>query len=275
MIRLQRPALVDAIPDAKVRAALAERRHGAASLSPRDAKITSRWDSFVGEKGRDRAVGHAVCAAVRAYCRAKCAYCEAPEAMTIDHVWPKSEHPARMFDWDNLLAACRDCNTSKRSSFPLDERGVPLLIDPTRVDPLNHFRWNHVTGECVHDPQDPHAHHTFQAFDLDRLKRERMEKLLNLRFLLTQALGSVEDRSALHQRLRGAGRRSPLPVHRTIVPPVSPKRPRATARGSRPRRHPRHPPLGGAVAAAPRQRRVAAVGGSRDELLTRALGHFG
>jgi uncharacterized protein (TIGR02646 family) len=202
MIRLQRPALVDAIPDAKVRAALAERRHGAASLRPRDAKITSRWDSFVGEKGRDRAVGHAVCAAVRAYCRAKCAYCEAPEAMTIDHVWPKSEHPARMFDWDNLLAACRDCNTSKRSSFPLDERGAPLLIDPTRVDPLDHFRWNHVTGECVHDPQDPRAHHTFQAFDLDRLKRERMEKLINLRFLLTQALGSVEDRSALHQRLR-------------------------------------------------------------------------
>jgi len=202
MIRLQRPSLTDAIPDATVRTAFAKRR-GGPPLKRSDSKITSRWNSFVAGTGRNARVGPVVCAAIRAFCREKCAYCEAPKAATIDHVWPKAEHPKRMFDWDNLIAACRDCNSSKRSSFPLDDQGVPLQIDPTRVDPLEHFRWNHVTGECEYGPQDPRARHTFRAFDLNRLALERVRKLANLRVLLALAVDPGASRREALDRLRG------------------------------------------------------------------------
>ncbi len=204
MIRLQRPVLVNAIPDGTVRAELAARALGATTLSPNTTMITSRWNSFVAGTGRNKAVGPVVCRAIRAYCREKCAYCEAPKAATVDHVWPKSDYPARMFDWDNLVAACRDCNSSKRSGFPFDAQGNPLQLDPTSDEPLDHFRWNHLTGECECDPQSARALHTFGAFEMNRLARERLEKLNDLRFFFFQTIGSKVVPGDLRDRIRAA-----------------------------------------------------------------------
>lgn len=202
MIRLVRPSIKKAIPDKAVRDALAQRKKDSAALAPGEPKITSRWDSFVSGRGLDRGVGPVVCAAVRAFCHEKCAYCEAPKASSVDHVWPKKLHPARMFDWDNILAACRDCNAEKRVEFPLDAEGNAVLLDPTRDEPLTYFRWNHVTGECDYDRANTRAAATFDAFAMDRLARERLEKLAAVRFLFARVAAERPVPDDLRERLR-------------------------------------------------------------------------
>jgi hypothetical protein len=72
--------------------------------------------------------------------RNKCAYCEAARSLTVEHFWPKSPHannghrgtPLRLYLWDNMLAACRDCQSfeCKVSHMAWDGSGRPLLLDP-------------------------------------------------------------------------------------------------------------------------------------------------
>ncbi len=202
MIRVARPPLTTAVPDSTVQTALAARQQLAGSGTVLGSVITSRWNSFVRGAGRDAGVGPVVCEAVRTFCKEKCAYCESPKAATVDHVWPKSDYQSKMFDWDNLLAACRDCNSEKRSGFPLDATGNPVLIDPSSDEPLQHFRWDHVTGECQCAPNDPRAKETHTAFALNRLKTERLNKLDNFRFLLVKATEENPASAGLLERLR-------------------------------------------------------------------------
>ncbi len=47
-----------------------------------------------------------------------CSYCEAysePTGIDVEHIYPKSAHPRRKNDWDNLLLACTSCNSKKNS----------------------------------------------------------------------------------------------------------------------------------------------------------------
>lgn len=184
MIRLTRPPLSTVLPDAAAQARLAARIAKAAKLPANAKKITSRWNSFVAGRGLDKSIGPTLCRAVRAVAWEKCASCEAPKAATVDHFWPKSLYPQRMFVWDNLFPACRDCNSEKRAEFPLDA-GRPVLLNPVDDEPLDHFRWDHVTGECSYAPTDRRAQETHRGFALDRLKAERLHKLSNLRGLFT------------------------------------------------------------------------------------------
>ncbi|WP_432059658.1 HNH endonuclease [Streptomyces sp. S1] len=72
---------------------------------------------------------------------ARCMYCGDGQGTDIDHFDPKSRTPLRTFDWFNHLLACSYCNSNqKRSLFPTDGDGTPLLVDPTLRDPLDHLR---------------------------------------------------------------------------------------------------------------------------------------
>jgi hypothetical protein len=54
------------------------------------------------------------------------------------------------FELTNHLLACSRCNShAKRSLFPRDEYGNPLIIDPTTEDPWEHMRLTPSTGEYV------------------------------------------------------------------------------------------------------------------------------
>jgi len=55
-----------------------------------------------------------------------CQYCGSP-ADSIDHVMPRSR--GGMHVWENVAAACRDCNLRKRDRTP-DEAGMPLTSIP-------------------------------------------------------------------------------------------------------------------------------------------------
>jgi 5-methylcytosine-specific restriction endonuclease McrA len=57
----------------------------------------------------------------------RCQYCDAP-AESIDHVVPRSRGGAHA--WDNVVAACRPCNTAKRDRF-LSETSMVLRRTPT------------------------------------------------------------------------------------------------------------------------------------------------
>ena len=57
----------------------------------------------------------------------RCQYC-GRAAENIDHVIPKSKGGAHT--WDNVVAACRPCNTAKRDRL-LEESGMRLRRRPT------------------------------------------------------------------------------------------------------------------------------------------------
>lgn len=49
-----------------------------------------------------------------------CPYCTIKTVKTIDHFLPKSEYPCLSITPTNLIPCCRDCNTEKKISFPID-----------------------------------------------------------------------------------------------------------------------------------------------------------
>ena len=62
--------------------------------------------------------------------RHTCQYCGARNGkLTLDHVLPRSRGGAS--SWENLVAACQDCNTRKGSLTPA-EAGMELLSTPLR-----------------------------------------------------------------------------------------------------------------------------------------------
>jgi 5-methylcytosine-specific restriction endonuclease McrA len=63
-----------------------------------------------------------------------CQYCGAP-AENLDHVVPKSRGGTHT--WDNVVAACRRCNSKKENRF-IDEAGLQLARLP--LAPSDGFR---------------------------------------------------------------------------------------------------------------------------------------
>jgi 5-methylcytosine-specific restriction endonuclease McrA len=61
--------------------------------------------------------------------RNKCVYCGSKEALTIDHVVPKSI--GGRDSWDNLVTACQKCNAKKGNLTP-EQANMPMLREPFR-----------------------------------------------------------------------------------------------------------------------------------------------
>lgn len=79
----------------------------------------------------------------------RCMYCVDSHGTDIEHFWPKSRYPDRMFRWSNLLLCCTECGRFKGKCFPLDEQGNPLLIDPSADDPWEHLDFEPRTGNLT------------------------------------------------------------------------------------------------------------------------------
>lgn len=67
----------------------------------------------------------------------RCALCNAAPAWTLDHHLPKADHPIFAVTPDNLLPACRDCNSKKLKN--------PTSILNTYFDDLGASPWLQVT----------------------------------------------------------------------------------------------------------------------------------
>jgi 5-methylcytosine-specific restriction endonuclease McrA len=68
----------------------------------------------------------------------KCQYCGAQsKALTVDHVIPKFRNG--LDSWDNLVAACKNCNQIKGEKTP-EEAKMPLLKKPKRPNRIHYFQ---------------------------------------------------------------------------------------------------------------------------------------
>ncbi len=203
MIPLRRPPAVDVL-DHKTRAFL-ERRSGQARQYPAsDQGIERDWKSFLKTKARS-----AIDVQLNRYTRGKCVYCEQTAAQDIEHYYLKSRYPDRMFDWENLLRGCKNCNQFKRDAFPLDEAGHPLLLDPCVDEPLDFFVWDLRTG-TIGVATDPDRRRRAEAtrdnlrLNLESYREERRAKAL-LIFLIARIVDdktSTEGRREARNRLR-------------------------------------------------------------------------
>lgn len=81
--------------------------------------------------------------------RERCMYCGDSHGTDIEHFWPKTPYPERMFRWPNLLLCCTECGRIKGDRFPLDDKGWPRLIDPSAVNPWEHLDFNPDTANFV------------------------------------------------------------------------------------------------------------------------------
>jgi uncharacterized protein (TIGR02646 family) len=153
-----------------------------------DVRVGKAWAAFLGTKAR-----HQIAEALDRYTRAKCAYCEQVAAKDIEHFWPKTLYPARMFDWDNFLRACKNCNNAKRDRFPIDDQDKNLLLNPREDEPLDHFVWNGRTGAAGVVPDQSRAARgraTIDLFQLNQepIREERRLKYLNVLYLLARVV---------------------------------------------------------------------------------------
>jgi uncharacterized protein (TIGR02646 family) len=96
-----------------------------------------------------------------------CMYCEYSHGHTIDHYRPMEKYPLRAFEWDNYLWSCARCNSDfKKTQFPLDKDGLPLLINPTRDDPREHLQFTPRDGKIV--GCTPKGEETVKVLGFDR-----------------------------------------------------------------------------------------------------------
>ena len=93
-------------------------------------------------------------------------YCGDNIGSDIDHFEPISRAPLRTFDWLNHLLACSYCNNRKQSSYPCDETGKGLLIDPASENPSEHIQLILTTGR--YRELTPRGEMTIGIFGLNR-----------------------------------------------------------------------------------------------------------
>jgi uncharacterized protein (TIGR02646 family) len=204
VIPIRRPDEADVLKTT-TRAYLSRQSRKAADYPANDPRISKAWANFLKTTSRQD-----VETALDAYARGKCAYCEAVAAKDIEHFYPKSTYPPRMFAWDNFLRGCKNCNNAKLARFPVDVAGLRLLVDPCDDEPLDYFTWDLTTGAtgATPDPaRQPRALATRELFSLDQeaLREERRVKALIILYLLAKVVDedpvTVGTRDRLHDEL--------------------------------------------------------------------------
>ena len=148
----------------------------------------------------------------------RCPTCGLGQVSTLDHFLPKSSFPSLSVSVDNLVPACRDCNTQKGSRAAPDAQSFHPYYD---VSPLMRDRWlfaeilptNPVSAQYfVRPPQNwtpllaTRAANHFREYDLARrFATEAASEISALIPTLTQAprMSPPEVRSSLARRLHG------------------------------------------------------------------------
>ncbi|WP_435106533.1 HNH endonuclease [Nocardiopsis synnemataformans] len=114
----------------------------------------------------------------------RCMYCGDNVGTDVDHVEPITRAPGRTFDWLNHLLACSRCNSqAKGFAFPLDQHGVPLLIDPTAEDPYDHLELRLSVGRYIHLTEKGRV-----TIELLRLNRAELERGRAFAFVRTSSM---------------------------------------------------------------------------------------
>jgi uncharacterized protein (TIGR02646 family) len=180
---------------------LKKRQTTANAYNPGDKPIGNAWKRFSGTPARTE-----VESKLDEVFHTKCAYCENIVPRDIEHFYPKSKFPKRMFRWDNFLRACKNCNTDKLAIFPLHADGSPLLLDPCNDEPSDFFTWDLATGMPVlnADPsRRSRADATIVMFDLrnQQVCEERRSRAQKFQFVLLQSIEKTPTPPDVHKWL--------------------------------------------------------------------------
>ncbi len=118
----------------------------------------------------------------------RCAFCTQriqnfSTEMTVEHIELKRDCPGKIFRWDNLLCACKTCNT-KRSTKKYDGG---KYLDPTRFSDMERYFKFCMDGtiaaaDGLTDKERECAEYMVDMYRLDReeLNADRREFLLDL-----------------------------------------------------------------------------------------------
>ena len=81
----------------------------------------------------------------------RCAYCDdldniynGKSSYAVEHFAPKGKFPQLRFTYDNLLYACRFCNTSKSDDWPSDSPKINVVGERGYVDPCTNEYYIHL-----------------------------------------------------------------------------------------------------------------------------------
>lgn len=182
------------------------KRHTSASkLTRSNPRIQQRWEYFL-RAGANRAAYDDVRTTLDVMFRGKCCYCEKVISKDIEHFYPKTIYPQRMFSWENMLRACKDCNFEKHNAdpdLPPDDRGQRSLLDPTIDRPEDYIHWDLATGLPTYPGAGPGAgprihrgKRTVEVCKLDNqkfndMRRERAKFFL---YIVNQAIDEAPVR---------------------------------------------------------------------------------
>jgi len=144
--------------------------------------------------------------------RGRCFYCSDSLGADIEHYVPKSVDFGRTFEWSNLLWVCPGCNRFKSAKFPRDEAGLPLLIDPTKVDPWAKLMLITATGLIVSryyddDTWDPVGEGTLgvlKNLNHEAVTEGRVRAVRRIREVVSRVVGegdTVEIRRAIKREI--------------------------------------------------------------------------
>lgn len=64
----------------------------------------------------------------------RCPYCGVTHVSTLDHIFPKKEYSVLSVDPLNLVPSCKDCNTTKKTSYNLYDPTIHPYFDDTNTD---------------------------------------------------------------------------------------------------------------------------------------------
>jgi uncharacterized protein (TIGR02646 family) len=123
----------------------------------------------------------------------KCAFCEGqPQEngnIEVEHFFPKSIYPEKIFSWENLLPACRKCNDAKLTHDP----GLEPMINPYDDDPDASFYYTDIMIMPV--DEDEKAKTTIAVCSLNsaRLMKPRADFLISLHFFASKLREGLED----------------------------------------------------------------------------------
>ncbi len=194
------------------------RRHRRIDLPPKTAKALDRRNTSVGKKvdfnpavdatsiwedSRDTAYMKSVVKVLRTMSEPlhRCMYCGDSHGTDIEHFWPKSMYPGKMFEWLNLLLCCTECGRIKGIQFPLSGN-KPLLINPTVDDPWKHLDFDPATGNITAqyrlstNDYDAQGDRTVECLHLDRRETLAKKLLISHRRLTKLANDSINTGSA-------------------------------------------------------------------------------
>lgn len=118
----------------------------------------------------------------------RCSFCtkliqDFEDEMTVEHIRIKRDYPHKIFQWSNLLCACRTCNT-KRSTRAHDSK---KYLDPTKINDIEKYFCYKLDGTIVVNEEldsreKEQAKYMIGLYRLDRrgLNCKRREFIQNL-----------------------------------------------------------------------------------------------